>query len=253
MDVVNPGWLAPSSVHAFVTTRDGGVSVPPYLSLNLGDHVGDEPQAVQANREILRSALPANPIWMKQVHGTVVSTPAKRASMPSVAIVADAAVTDRPNEVLVVMTADCLPVFFSNRAGNLVGIAHAGWRGLCAGVLENTVTEMLGSSNSPSPDDLIAWMGPAIGPSAFEVGNDVRHAFLEAGIDFPECAFVPIEERPGKYFGNLYELARSRLAFMGLTNISGGEFCTVNDEKRFFSHRRDAISGRFASVIWFTE
>jgi YfiH family protein len=169
------------------------------------------------------------------------------------AIKADGAVTNQANEVLAVMTADCLPIFFSNQAGDVIGVAHAGWRGLCAGVLENTVTEMLKLDVDMTPNQIMAWMGPAIGPEAFEVGEDVYAAFLSVGIAFPSNAFVAIPSRPGKYFANLYQLARFRLASLGVEQIYGGNFCTVTDQKRFFSHRRDAISGRFASLIWFTQ
>jgi YfiH family protein len=168
-------------------------------------------------------------------------------------IEADAAVTNQANEVLVVMTADCLPILFSNLTGDVIGVAHAGWRGLCSGVLENTVTEMLKLSAGMSANKLMAWMGPAIGPEAFEVGEDVYTAFLNAGIAFPANAFVAIPSRPGKYFANLYVLAQSRLSTLGIEQIYGGNFCTVTDQKRFFSHRRDAISGRFASLIWLTQ
>lgn len=250
---LKPEWPAPSTVHSFVTTREGGVSLPPYESLNLGDHVGDTLEAVEFNRRLLRAQLPADPVWLEQVHGTFVSTPDNRSLLASRPIEADAAITNQANEVLVVLTADCLPIFFSNRAGNVVGLAHAGWRGLCAGILENTVTELLKLSPQPSPDELIVWMGPAIGPKAFEVGAEVYTAFINSGLGFPEDAFAPIASRPGKYFANLYALARARLSALGLQQIYGGNFCTFTDQKRFFSHRRDAISGRFASFIWFTQ
>lgn len=252
MEVLEPDWPASSAVHSFVTTREGGVSAGPYASLNIGEHVGDDLYAVAANRKLLRLQLPSDPIWLKQVHGTAVSTPASRSCWSGEVIEADAAITNQINEVLVVMTADCLPIFFSNRAGDVVSVAHAGWRGLCSGVLENTVTEMLALCTDLSPNQLIAWMGPAIGPEAFEVGEDVYAAFVDSERAFPADAFVAIPSRPGKYFANLYTLARSRLAALGLDQIYGGNFCTVTDQKRFFSHRRDAISGRFASLIWFT-
>ena len=252
MEVLKPDWPAPPNIHSLVTTRDGGTSLPPFSSLNLGDHVGDDAQAINANRAILRTQLPSDPIWLKQLHGTVVSIPMSRKFLSGQVIEADAAVTNQANEVLVVMTADCLPILFSNQTGDVVGVAHAGWRGLCAGVLENTVTEMLKFSAGMSANNLMAWMGPAIGPEAFEVGEDVYVAFLNAGIAFPTNAFIAIPSRPGKYFANLYILAQSRLSALGIGQIYGGNFCTVSDHKRFFSHRRDAISGRFASLIWFT-
>jgi polyphenol oxidase len=253
MDVIKPDWPVASIVHSFVTTREGGISIAPYSSFNLGDHVGDDPETVGANRQLLRALLPANPIWLKQVHGTVVSTPAMR-SLTSVNVLeADAAITNQANEVLVVMTADCLPIFFSHQDGGLVGLAHAGWRGLCNGVIENTVTELLQLMPQSSPAELSVWMGPAIGPEAFEVGEDVYAAFVDAGSTVPPGAFKPITGRPGKYFANLYVLAQARLSALGVKQICGGNFCTFTDRKRFFSHRRDGISGRFASLIWFTE
>ena len=253
MEVLKPDWPVPPNIHSLVTTRDGGTSLAPFSSLNLGDHVGDDAQAVKANRAILRAQIPSEPIWLNQVHGTFVSTPLNRRLSSEVAIQADAAVTNQANEVLAVMTADCLPIFFSNLAGGVIGVAHAGWRGLCAGVLENTVTEMLKLDADLTPNQIMAWMGPAIGPAAFEVGEDVYAAFLNTGIAFPSNAFVAIPGQPGKYFANLYLLAQSRLSTLGVKQIYGGNFCTVTDQKRFFSHRRDAISGRFASLIWFTQ
>ncbi len=253
MEAIRPNWPAPPAVHGLVTTREGGVSLAPYLSLNLGDHVGDASDAVQANRKLLRNQLPSDPVWLKQVHGTAVSTPASRALLDSNLIEADAAITNQANEVLVVMTADCLPIFFSNLSGDIVGVAHAGWRGLCAGILENTVTEMLALGTGSLPSHLMAWMGPAIGPNAFEVGEDVYEAFRDVQIHFPEDAFVAIPTRPGKYFANLYILARSRLSALGIELIYGGNLCTLSDRKRFFSHRRDAKTGRFASLIWFNK
>ena len=252
MEVIKPDWPSPLNIHSLVTTRDGGTSLPPFSSLNFGDHVGDDNEAVKANRAILRSQIPSEPIWLKQVHGTFVSTPFNRRLASDSVIQADAAVTNRANEVLAVITADCLPIFFSNQTGDVIGVAHAGWRGLCAGVLENTVTEMLILDTDMTPNQIMAWMGPAIGPEAFEVGEDVYAAFLNSGIAFPSNAFVAIPSRPGKYFANLYLLAQSRLFTLGVEQIYGGNFCTVTDQKRFFSHRRDAISGRFASLIWFT-
>jgi len=253
MAIIKPDWTAPLSVQALVTTRQGGVSIAPYSSWNLGDHVGDDPKSVAANRTLLRTLLPANPLWLKQVHGTVVSTPAKRSLSPGDPIEADAAITNQVNEVLAVMTADCLPIFFSNEEGNIVGLAHAGWRGLCSGVIENTVAELLQLMPHSSANELIAWMGPAIGPDAFEVGEDVYAAFAESGFTFTSNAFEAISGKPGKYFANLYVLAQARLSALGVKHISGGNFCTFADRNRFFSHRRDATSGRFASLIWFTQ
>lgn len=252
MEFLKPDWPAPPSVRAMVSTRTGGVSQAPYASLNLGDHVGDSFEAVATNRSRLRTVLPAEPLWMKQVHGTLVSTAFSRGNNQDIEIEADAAITSKVNEVLAVMSADCLPAFFTNVAGTIVGVAHAGWRGLCFGVLENTVASLLEASPETNPDELLAWLGPAIGPNAFEVGEDVYAAFLQSGHLVPPGAFVAIPERPGKYFANLYLLARARLLACGLTQIDDGDLCTVRDQERFFSHRRDAISGRFASLIWLT-
>ena len=250
MNLLNPEWPASPSVKAMVSTRSGGVSHAPYASLNLGDHVGDSQEAVAINRARLRARLPAEPLWMKQVHGTFVSTPLNRSNHQD--IEADAAITSNRNEVLAVMSADCLPVLFCNTAGSIVGVAHAGWRGLCFGVLENTVATLLQESPNTKPDELLVWLGPAIGPNAFEVGEDVHMAFLKSGQVVPQDAFVPIADYPGKYLANLYSLAKARLHACGVTQIYGGNLCTVNDEDRFFSHRRDGISGRFASLIWLT-
>ena len=243
LSLLKPQWSAPSSIGAFVTTRLGGVSAPPYDALNLGAHVGDLPENVNANRDLLNQFLPAKPLWLDQIHSSCVSTPATRLSQ------ADAIVTKEPGQVLAIMTADCLPVLFTSSKGTVIGAAHAGWRGLCAGVLENTVRamrELLEDSN----DQILAWLGPAIGPKAFEVGSDVVECFKQSSIVLPQEAFISIPNRPGKYFANIYLLARSRLESVGLSQISGGNFCTVSQKDQFFSYRRDGITGRFASLIW---
>jgi YfiH family protein len=241
---LKPEWDAPSSVQTLVTTRKGGVSAAPYDSLNLGDHVGDLPIHVLANRALLRAHLPTEPIWLKQLHGIRVSTPSVRL------LEADAIVTNKPNEVLAIMTADCLPVLFSNHNGTIIGAAHAGWRGLCAGVLENTVREMRGLAHQDSEHDIIAWLGPAIGPRVFEVGQEVVEGFQNFGLAYPETAFIPIADKPGKYLADIYLLARSRLQAVGVQQISGGQYCTVTQGDQFFSYRRDGETGRFASLIW---
>lgn len=240
---IKPQWSAPSSIGALVTTRVGGMSAPPYDALNLGAHVGDLPENVKANRDLLKKVLPAEPHWLEQVHGNCVSTPAAPVSQ------ADAIVTKESGKVLAIMTADCLPVLFVNSKGTVIGAAHAGWRGLSAGVLENTVLamrELLDDSN----DQILAWLGPAIGPKSFEVGSDVVECFKQSSIALPQEAFIAIPNRPEKYFANIYLLARSRLESVGLTEISGGDFCTVSQKDHFFSYRRDGITGRFASLIW---
>ena len=253
MMAIKPHWPAPATIHSLVTTRQGGVSSSPYDSLNLGGHVGDQPSQVIANRQILRNQLPTEPIWLKQTHGIEVSTPDSRSHHASNPVVADAAVTNIPDEVLVIMSADCLPVLFSNADGTVIGAAHAGWRGLCDGILESTVSEILMLANQSSAQDLIAWMGPAIGPESFEVGEDVVGRFQESGLhDLHKC-FLPIANKPGKYLANIYQLARDRLNKVGVNAIFGGDLCTVTDGERFFSYRRDGVTGRFASLIWISQ
>jgi len=250
---IKPHWPAPATIHTLVTTRQGGISSSPYDSLNLGDHVGDQPSQVMANRQILRKHLPAEPLWLKQTHSIQVSTPKIRQQYPSRLIEADAVVTNIPDEVLVILTADCLPVLFSNADGAVIGAAHAGWRGLCDGVLENTVSELLKLAPQSSAKDLIAWMGPAIGPESYEVGEDVVGRFQEWGQHDMQICFLPIANKPGKYLANIYQLARDRLKKVGVNAIFGGDLCTVLDDKRFFSYRRDGVTGRFASLIWISQ
>jgi YfiH family protein len=250
MNVIRPIWAAPTPIHALVTTRQGGISSSPYDALNLGDHVGDEPARVIANRQAIREYLPSEPIWLKQTHSIQVSTPDIRSRFSGKPIEADAAVTNVPDEVLAILTADCLPVLLSNDAGTVIGAAHAGWRGLCDGVLENTVAEMLKLSKQSSAEDFIAWMGPAIGPESFEVGEDVVGRFQECGLHGMKHCFLPIPNKPGKYLADIYQLARDRLKSVGINSIFGGGFCTVQDQEQFFSYRRDGVTGRFASLIW---
>jgi YfiH family protein len=240
-------------VHSFVTTRQGGISNPPYESLNLAAHVGDQLPRVIANRQILKKHLPTDPIWLNQTHSVQVSTPNSRSQVLKGPFDADAAVTNIPDEVLVIMTADCLPVLFSTADGAVVGVAHAGWRGLCDGILENTISEILKLAPQVSASDLIAWFGPAIGPESFEVGEDVRERFQETGLHSDAICFVPIANKPGKYLANIYELARDRLQAQGLQSIYGGDLCTVGNPEQFFSYRRDGVTGRFASLIWISK
>ncbi|MEP5568053.1 MAG: peptidoglycan editing factor PgeF [Halioglobus sp.] len=220
------------------STRNGGSSVAPWRSLNLGHHVGDAPESVTANREQLRASLPAGSYiqWLNQVHGTRVIK-ATGNGCPE----ADACWTDQPGVACAVMTADCLPVLLASEDGRVVAAAHAGWRGLLGGVLEQTVAAM-----DVDPLKLLAWMGPAIGPQAFEVGPEVRQAFLD---EAPQSdAFAP-SGREGHYFANLYHLARYRLAAAGVNRIQGGNRCTFTESEHFFSYRRDGQTGRMASVI----
>lgn len=235
-----PDWPAPARVRAGTTTRQGGVSVAPWNSLNLGDHVSDEPQAVAENRRRLRQArgLPAEPLWLEQVHGIDVIDVATAHGKP----MADASVADRPGLVCAVLTADCLPVLLCDVQGTHVGAAHAGWRGLVNGVIEQTVLRM----GSPA-NDLLAWLGPAIGPDAFEVGDEVRQAFI-AHDPAAAAAFVP--SPAGRWLADIYQLARLRLQRLGVNQIYGGHWCTFTDAERFYSYRREGVTGRMASLIW---
>ncbi|MBI5329415.1 MAG: peptidoglycan editing factor PgeF [Betaproteobacteria bacterium] len=222
-----------------MTTRTGGVSPPPYASLNPASHVGDDPAAVAENRRILRAALPAEPLWLNQVHGAgVAQFPA--AGTPD----ADAAVAHRPGQVCAVLTADCLPVLFCDVSGQAVAAAHAGWRGLAAGVLERTV-EALGVQ----PGKVLAWLGAAIGPAAFEVGPEVRQAFVAQHAEAAR-AFAP--GAGDRLLADIYELARIRLAAIGVTQVYGGGLCTHADASRFYSYRREGVTGRMASLVWLT-
>jgi YfiH family protein len=239
-----PNWPAPPNVRALVTTRCGGVSAPPYDGFNLGMHVGDDPAAVLANRVRLQRHLPSGPCWLEQVHGIEVAT--ARVGGADAPLRADAAVTRERGAVCVVMTADCLPVLFCDDAGTIVAAAHAGWRGLVAGVLEATVERM-----AVAPSRVLAWLGPAIGPAMFEVGDEVRAAFLADDPGAHE-AFTA-REAAGKWLADLFLLARRRLARAGVARVYGGEVCTVSDPARFYSYRRDGATGRFASLAWLAE
>lgn len=250
---IEPNWAAPLSITAFCTTRTGGVSKPPFNTLNLGLNADDDPVDVLRNRAIIRSNLPAEPIWLKQIHGVTVSTPTSRNTLGIGPFESDAAITNIPNEVLAILTADCMPVLFSSKGGDVIGAAHAGWRGLAGGVLENTLKGMLTLSPGLSPKDVLVWLGPAIGPTAFEVGDDVLQVFAPQGQTIIRQAFKPIAESSGKYMVDLYLLAQDRLRSFGIEHIDGGGFCTYHDEERFFSYRRDKTTGRFASLIWISK
>lgn len=250
--VLRPDWPSPASVRGFVTLRGGGASRGPWgLSggapggLNLGDHCGDDPGDVARNRTILRELLPGEPRWLDQVHGTVVFDADLGVPGSSPPPVADAAVTTKRGVVLAVLTADCLPVLFANRSGTVIGAAHAGWRGLCAGILERTVDEL---SRRTDDHRWIAWLGPAIGSRCFEVGGEVREAFMASAPGAAE-AFRPAS-RPGKWFGDLHLLARQRLFARGVDEVRGEDLCTFSDPDRFYSYRRDGHTGRMASVVW---
>ena len=243
MQVINPNWNVPKNIHAFTTTRAGGVSSTPYFSFNLGDHVGDNKSAVKTNRTLLveKFGLPQTPIFLTQTHSTrVIQLPYSGQNLE-----ADAVYTNVPHQVCAIMTADCLPVLFTTASGNEVAAAHAGWRGLCDGVLEETV-----KCFQTKPEDIIAWFGPAIGPTAFQVGIDVVKQFVAID-EKAKLAFQPDVIEEGKYLGNLYQIATQRLNNLGITQIYGGNHCTFNEKELFFSYRRDNQTGRMASIVWF--
>lgn len=243
----------PSGVHAWCSTRQGGISLPPFDSLNLGDHVGDDPMAVMTNRQRLTAQLgSARPIFLKQVHGVDVVT---LNADTSDGTAADACVTTQPNLACTIMVADCLPVLLTDEHGRAVAAAHAGWRGLMSGVLENTV-QALCDQAAVQPSQLQVWLGPCIGPSAFEVGQEVRAAFMAH--DAQSMAyFAPHPHHAGKWLAHLSGLARQRLKGLGVQAIAGNDgslaWCTVHERSRFFSYRRDGVTGRFAACIWRTD
>lgn len=241
--LLSPQWPAPANVRSACSTRAGGVSAAPYDTLNLGDHVGDRAEAVAENRRRFQEALGARPVFLKQVHGTGVLR--LDAATPHGAE-ADACWTSERGLACTMMVADCLPVLLADRAGTRVGAAHCGWRGLAEGVLEALHARM-----EIAPADTLAWLGPCIGPDAFEVGPEVREAFVAHDAGAAQC-FRPHGQ--GKFLADLPALARRRLAALGITQAHGNdgtpEWCTVGDASRFFSHRRDRVSGRFAAAIW---
>lgn len=242
MDCIQATWPAPKNIKAVTTTRAGGVSAAPYAALNLGDHVGDAPENVRVNRARIREAqrLPAEPSWLRQVHGIDV---VDAASTP-IGTSADGSFTDEAGVVCAVLTADCLPIFLCDRRATVVGLLHAGWRGLAAGIVETGIKRI----GIPGPA-LLAWFGPAIGPRAFEVGDEVRVAFVGAD---PEAAPAFVPHASGRWLADLYQLARLRLQHQGVTAIYGGEHCTVTQRDLFYSYRRDGVTGRMASLIWFS-
>jgi YfiH family protein len=250
LKLIQPDWPAPANVHALVTTRHGGCSSGVYRGLNLGDHVGDEPASVRANRELLRSCLePDTQVqWLSQVHGVdVINAPSSLASPE-----ADAQWTSQSQLACAIMTADCLPVLFCDSKGTVVAAAHAGWRGLLSGVLEATIEAM-----PVANQELLAWLGPAIGPRAFEVGAEVRTAFTTAaGLKETQAindCFRSDVAGSDRFYCDIYALARLRLARAGVTAIYGGEDCTFTDAERFYSYRRDGQTGRMASLIYLNQ
>lgn len=241
MQFIHPDWPAPANVKALQTTRLGGVSQGAYASLNLGAHVNDDPIAVAKNRQLLSPFLPSEPVWLNQVHGLEVINAAQSTCLQD----ADAAFSTKPNVVCVTMTADCLPVLLCDKAGTVVAAAHAGWRGLCDGVIEATVEKM-----QVPVSEILVWLGPAIGPDAFEVGSEVMAQFV-AKDQAAQSAFKAYGD---KWLCNMYLIAMQRLHHIGVTQIYGAsineDFCTYHDETRFFSFRRDNVTGRMASMIW---
>ena len=241
--MIYPDWPAPVNVKAATTTRLGGVSRPPYDSFNLAGHVGDEPDAVQQNRDSLqqRLQLPAVPVWLNQVHGDTVVDADRCGERPA----ADAGFCTRTGLVCAVQTADCLPVLLCDRDGTRVAAAHAGWRGLAGGILERSVMAL-----DTDPGQLLAWLGPAIGPLAFEVGDEVRQVFVD---QHAQAAGAFSTTTGGCWLADLYRLARIRLQAVGVDAVYGGGFCTFSDPERFYSYRRDGTTGRMASLIWLDE
>jgi len=234
-DWIQADWPAPPNVRAFSTTRSGGVSRGPWSSLNLGLNSGDEPSLVEQNRARLSEVLPSPAHWLRQVHGTSVVQYSTRSASE---MEGDALVSFEPRQVCAVLTADCLPVLFCNRRGDRVGIAHAGWRGLAGGILEATVRAL-----DEAPGELMAWMGPAIGSQVYEVGSDVAGAFPD---EYP-AVFTPHGDR---FLMDIYAMAKLKLAAVGVHEVYGGDYCTVSDPVRFFSYRRDVVTGRMASLVW---
>lgn len=234
---ITPSWPAPNCVKAIQTTRQGGVSKPPYNALNLATHVNDLPRDVAHNRQMLSAYLPSEPVWLNQIHSTRVVNAATCQCIED----ADASFTTQEHVVCVTMTADCLPVLLCDQAGTVVAAAHAGWRGLCDGVVEATIAAM-----PVEPAQLIAWLGPAIGPEAFEVGQDVVQQF----IDKDKQAANAFKRTTDKWLGDLYLIARQRLNSAGVKQIYGSVDCTFGNPERFFSYRRNQDTGRMATMIW---
>jgi YfiH family protein len=238
IDWIVPQWPAPFAVRAFVTTRAGGASTGPYATFNLGDSTADDPAAVAENKRRLLSLLPQPPRWLKQVHGAAVV----RADDVDAPRAADAAWTSTRGVVCAVKIDDCMPVLLADAAGTVVAVCHAGWRGLAGGVIENTVAAL-----PVPPSSLFAWLGPAIGPQAFEVGDEVRAAFCDVD---PKAASAFRAHKPGKWLADLFELGRQRLARAGVSAVHGGGLCTYSSPERFYSHRRNPTTGRMAALVW---
>ncbi|MEQ1530224.1 MAG: peptidoglycan editing factor PgeF [Methylococcales bacterium] len=235
---LTPDWPAPANVHAATTLRTGGVSSGVYASLNPAEHVQDDPESVLENRRLLKTMLnlPAEPVWLEQIHSNIAVNAATVQGVPQ----ADAAYTIKPGVVCTVMTADCLPLLVCDSLGAQVAAIHAGWRGLLAGVITNTI-------NAMQPADFLVWLGPAIGPQCFEVGAEVRQAFVNKSADFSNAFSLQTND---KWLADIYRLARIELAALGIGNVYGGNLCTVTEPGRFYSYRRDQQTGRMATLIW---
>jgi len=233
-----PDWPAPKHVRALQTTRQGGISTAPYDTFNLGQHVGDNPVRVNRNRMMLNKVMPSEPVWLEQVHGIIVAN----ADMAGCKVQADACIARQRGSVCVVMTADCLPVLLCDKQGSVVAAAHAGWKGLAAGVIEATVNAM-----DIEPQNLMAWLGPAISQPAFEVGDEVRDAFVLA---HPQAVSAFVSGKNGKWLADIYALSRMRLNLLGITEIYGGGDCTFSEDDKYFSYRRDGVTGRMGTFIW---
>ena len=246
-----PNWPAPANVKALQTTRNGGISAAPYNSLNLGEHVKDNPLHVAQNRQLFSQFLPSEPVWLNQIHGIDVIDAANTSCAPS----ADASYAMQKNVVCVTMTADCLPILLCDQAGTAVASIHAGWRSLCDGVIEATLFQLQANHANLQASDFMAWLGPAIGPNAFEVGAEVREQFMAKDAQ-SESAFKKHSDNQeqDKWLANIYKIATQRLNNCGITQIYGGgqdeTWCTYTDEDRFFSFRRDGLTGRMATLIW---
>ena len=245
VEPIRPDWPAPPNVVAFTTTRQGGVSAGPYASLNLAAHVGDDPAAVEENRRRLGEALelPSRPCWLEQVHGAgVLEAQGIPEGAPPRAARADASITRTPGVVCAVLTADCLPILLCDEAGTAVAAIHAGWRGLAAGVIEAAVSRLRSKATH-----WLAWLGPAIGKDAYEVGDEVRDALVRQS---EEAAGAFVRNRAGRWQADLRRLSRLRLEALGVKNVHDCGLCTFSDPERLFSHRRDGTCGRVATVIW---
>jgi YfiH family protein len=248
LELLKPNWQVPEHVHAFVSTRNGGVSDSPYDFLNVGMHVGDQMTQVEQNRELIQKILPSQPVWLNQVHGTKIWT------SPQSSLEADGAITQQVNQVLTVMTADCMPILFCDEQGDILGVCHAGWRGLAQGVIQKTLDQMVVKRQ---PDDIKSYiskisvyLGPTIGPRHFEVGGDVFDAFSHIlSSEKMDLYFVPTHQA-SKYFANLFGIAQFQLNRLGIERIFSEEICCFEQSDLFYSHRRDKKTGRFASFLW---